>query len=525
MKKKVEERTEELEGQKHYVDSIMNSQSSIVISTDGNKLRTANKAFFDFFAVSNVEGFIEKYGDCICDTFDTTADDEFIQKMMGEEEWIEYVFARPDEIHKTIIERNNKKHIFAITSDRFEFAGEELKVAVFVDITEIEDIRKNIETILSNIMLPVLISSKKDRTILYANEYASKRFETTAENLIGLNIDNVYIRSNQEVDLIDILAKDGSIENLEEKYRTLTEQEFIGLLSVKPIVYNGEDAFIGMIVDISKQKEIEEEIRQIHEHTQSSIEYASLIQHTLIPEKELFSKYFKDHFTLWNPKDIVGGDIYLFEELRNENECLLMVIDCTGHGVPGAFVTMLVKAIERQITSKIINSNEGVSPAKILSVFNKSMKHLLKQEDTESVSNAGFDGGILYYNKREGFIKYAGAETPLFYTDSMNELKMIKGDRHSIGYKKSSVDFEFKEHVLEVEAGMQFYLTTDGYLDQNGGEKGFPFGKKRFKTVLNDNKDKPMDKQKKILLENLGAYQKTEERNDDIAIVGVKISH
>lgn len=265
------------------------------------------------------------------------------------------------------------------------------------------------------------------------------------------------------------------------------------------------------------------EVEEIHKHTKDSIEYAYLIQETLIPNNNIFKKYFEDYCTIWHPKDVVGGDIYLFEELRNENECLLMVIDCTGHGVPGAFVTMLVKAIERQITSRIINSNEIVSPANILSVFNKSMKHLLRQENVDSVSNAGFDGGILYYNKKEQIVKFSGAETPLFYFDENNTLQIIKGSRHSVGYKKSDINYEFKEHSIKVQKGMSFYLTTDGYLDQNGGAKSFPFGKKRFSKILEANKNKTFQEQRNILLNQLEEYQASEMRNDDVTLVGVKI--
>lgn len=509
--------------QKQYIDSIMNSQSNIVISTDGEKLRTANKAFFDFYKVKDVEEFLNTIGDCICDTFDASASKEFVQKMMGEEKWIEYVYNRPNEIHKTIIEKDGNKHIFTITSDRFEFAGEMLEVAVLTDITEIEAIRKNIETILSNIMLPVLITSKKDRKILYANEYASIQYEAEVEKLVGSSIDSVYTSLEQKDEILSIMSEHGYVENLEERYKTRTGREFIGLLSVKPIIYNGEDAYIGMVVDITKQKDIEEQIRQIHKHTQSSIEYASLIQHSLIPANDLFKKYFDDYFTIWHPKDIVGGDIYLFEELRNNDECLLMVIDCTGHGVPGAFVTMLVKAIERQVSAIIASdTNLEVSPAWILKYFNRTMKKLLKQEDDDAISNAGFDGAILYYNKKQNKIRFAGAELPLFYVED-EEIKMIKGDRQSIGYKKSNADYEFTEHIIDVKDGMKFYMTSDGYLDQNGGEKGFPFGRRRFQKILENYTNYSFADQQEVLLNELQEYQQDEERNDDVTIIGIKI--
>lgn len=289
--------------------------------------------------------------------------------------------------------------------------------------------------------------------------------------------------------------------------------------AVEELSANLEKKVVERTLDLEQAKE---KIEEIHKLTKDSIEYASLIQHALIPNSDSFDIYFKEHFALWKPKDIVGGDIYLFEELRGDHECLLMVIDCTGHGVPGAFVTMLVKAIERQIVSKIVNNPDmEVSPAWILWYFNKSMKRLLRQDDKDSVSNAGFDGGILYYNKNEGVIKYAGAETPLFYFEE-DELKVIKGDRHSIGYKKSNLDYEFKEHAIEVKKGMQFYLTTDGYLDQNGGDKGFPFGKKRFQSVVNDIYKLPMNEQEVSLLKSIQKYKNGFEQNDDVTVIGLK---
>ncbi len=388
---------------------------------------------------------------------------------------------------------------------------------------EIDNQKRQIETILANILLPVLITSKENRTILYANKYAERQYETKIEDLVGASIDTVYTSFDQKDEILRQLSEKGFVENLEQDYKTFSGKEFIGLLSVKPIIYDGQEAFIGMVTDITHQKTIEEEIRTIHKQTRDSIEYASLIQHSIIPNNESFRKYFSDYFAIWHPKDVVGGDIYLFEELRNDNECLLMVIDCTGHGVPGAFVTMLVKAIERQIIAKINHDpDEVVSPANLLGVFNRSMKHLLRQEGADSISNAGFDGGILYYNKKEKIIKFSGAETPLFYMED-GEFKTIKGSRHSVGYKKSDGDFQFKEHTIEVKEGMQFYLATDGYLDQNGGHKGFPFGKRRFGNIIKEYYSESFADQQEVFLEELYEYQGDEERNDDITLIGLKI--
>lgn len=520
---KVEERTAELNDERKYIASIMNSQPNLVISSDGETLKTANRAFFNFYGVKDTEEFVKKYGNCICDTFDTKYADKYLQKEMCDETWLDYVYKNPNELHKAMIVQNGNRYIFTVTADKFIFKGEELKTAVFTDITDLEKIREEIELILSNILLPILITSKKRRKILYANKHAQIQYEKPLNEIIGSDIDDIYTIQGQHYHILDAIKKDGKIENSEEQFKTWSGKEFTALLSVTPIRYKDEEAFIGMVTDITKQKRIEDEIRQIHKHTKSSIEYASLIQHAIIPDDITFKKYFDDYFTLWEPKDIVGGDIYLFDELRTDNECMLMVIDCTGHGVPGAFVTMLVKALERQVSALIsTDPNFEVSTAWILEYFNKTMKHLLKQEDETSISNAGFDAAILYYNKKKNIVKFSGAELPLFYVQN-NEFKMIKGDRHSIGYKKSNADFKFKEHTIDIDSDMRLYLTTDGFIDQNGGEKGFPFGKKRLKGLIEANYEKTFEEQKSIFMESLKEYQKDEERNDDVTFVGIKV--
>jgi serine phosphatase RsbU (regulator of sigma subunit) len=281
-----------------------------------------------------------------------------------------------------------------------------------------------------------------------------------------------------------------------------------------------------LINNLSVEKEqaikLKELANEANKRITESIEYASLIQDALIPDDETFGKYFQGFFTLWSPKDVVGGDIYFFDELRNKDECLLMIIDCTGHGVPGAFVTMLVKAFERQTVAEIRNSDKTVNTANLLGVFNRDMKRLLKQESIDSISNAGFDGAIIYYNKKDRIIKFAGAETPLFYIED-EELKMIKGNRYSVGYKKCSMDHEYEEHTIEVKEGMQFYLTTDGYIDQNGGDKAFPMGNKSFKNIINKYHGETMADQRKFFLDELQEYQRKEERNDDVTLIGFKI--
>ncbi|MEA3289323.1 MAG: SpoIIE family protein phosphatase [Campylobacterota bacterium] len=285
------------------------------------------------------------------------------------------------------------------------------------------------------------------------------------------------------------------------------------------------DEVVNVVVfnDITEIETMHQEIDLMHTNIKDSINYASLIQQSLIPDRMLFEKYFEDSFTIWEPKDIVGGDIYLFDELRNEDECLLLTIDCTGHGVPGAFVTMLIKAIERQVISHIKNNDFiEVSPAWILNYFNKTIKILLKQDNKEAMSNAGFDGHVLYYNKALKKVKYSSARSQIFYIQN-NEIKIIKGDKHSVGYKDSDALYEFTEYEIDVSQPTSLYILSDGYIDQLGGDKNISFGKKRLQRLLEEVQDMNMKQQQDIILNALRDYQGDNERQDDITFIALKV--
>ena len=159
-------------------------------------------------------------------------------------------------------------------------------------------------------------------------------------------------------------------------------------------------------------------------------------------------------------------------------------------------------------------------------IFKRSLKKLLKQESNDSISNAGWDGGIIYYNKKDKILKFSGAETPLIYIDEKGDFQSVKGNRYSVGYKKCDPNYEYKETIIPVVSGMKFYCTTDGYLDQNGGKKDFPFGKKRFGNIIKENHTESMADQQELFLYEMSIYEKmvkNNDRNDDMTVIGFTI--
>ena len=277
-----------------------------------------------------------------------------------------------------------------------------------------------------------------------------------------------------------------------------------------------------VFTDITELENIKNKVVSINKFMKESIEYASLIQKSIIPSNELLKNFFQDFFVIWEPKDIVGGDIYLYEKI-NDYESIVMVIDCTGHGVAGAFLTMLVKAVERQILSEILTQNTKISTANILKKFTTSMQYLLKQNNEKTDVNLGFDGMVLYINKKENEVKFSSSEVPLFYVDKNMDINKIKADRSIMSVRNRNGDYNFSEHTIKLEGNMKFYLTTDGFIDQNGGDKGFPFGKNRFSQIIENTKHLSPSRQEKQFKSELSAYQGNEERNDDITLVCFEI--
>lgn len=256
-----------------------------------------------------------------------------------------------------------------------------------------------------------------------------------------------------------------------------------------------------------------------HKHIKDNIDYAAIIQNAILPTPQILSKYVEDAFVFWRPRDVVGGDIYFISELSSKEEILVMVIDGAGHGVSGAFVTMLVKAIEAQILTEIESSKMPPSPALILEYFNRSIKLMLKQ-DKKSKSNAGFDGGVLYLNKRTGVCKYAGAKTPLYIMKN-GVLQIIQSDKKNVGYIRTKIEQKYTEYEIEIDKGTLLYITTDGYIDQEG-EDNTRYNKKLFKNLLQKIHTKPLSEQKDDIIFTLEAFQSTTKQSDDITVMGLK---
>jgi len=307
---------------------------------------------------------------------------------------------------------------------------------------------------------------------------------------------------------INLLSK--SLDSLGVQKKLMTNNDNLSLLT------NHVNQTVTDYAIIESQRK---ELSKVNREINDSIEYASFMQEAILPSLNTLKNYSQDSFVYWKPRDIVGGDIYFVSELKSQHEVIVMVIDGVGHGVSGAFLTILVKAIETQIIARINSGKLEASPSKILQYFNRSIKTMLKQ-DKSSKSNTGFDGGILYYNKETNICKYAGAKTDL-YLIKENQLEIIKGDRKNVGFVRTKIDQEYTEHKFVIEKGHKLYITTDGIIDQEG-LNNTTYGKDKFQKLLLKNHQYPFMRQKELIKESFHIFKGSYKQSDDITIFGVE---
>ena len=301
-----------------------------------------------------------------------------------------------------------------------------------------------------------------------------------------------------------------SLDRLGIQKTLLEDDDALGILS-KNIDLTIQDY---TIIDAQRK-----ELTLINKNIQESMEYASLMQQAILPLESTLQHYSYDSFVFWKPKDTVGGDIYFLSELENREEILIMVIDGVGHGVSGAFLTILVKAIETQIIAHINSGKLEASPAKILEYFNRTIKIMLNQR-RGSKSNTGFDGGILYYNSRTNKCTYAGAKTALYIVDD-DKLEILKSDRANVGFIRTKLNQTYTQYDVTIKKGTKLYITTDGIIDQEG-EENRRYGKKQFEHLILKHSNKPFKEQKKLIEESFIHFKKQYNQSDDITVLGVQ---
>jgi serine phosphatase RsbU (regulator of sigma subunit) len=246
-----------------------------------------------------------------------------------------------------------------------------------------------------------------------------------------------------------------------------------------------------------------------------SIHYAERIQAAILPPDKHLSDYLTDHFLLYKPRDIVSGDFYW--TLEKNQKLLVAAADCTGHGVPGAFLSMLGIAS----MNEIVNRNKLLKPEKILEQLREILIKSLHQTGTRGEAQDGIEIALCVIDLKKNSLEYSGANRPLYIVRD-GEVQIIRPDRMPIGiYEQDPVPFTNQK--LGLKKGDCLYLFSDGYVDQLGGPLRKTFRVKRFRKLLVEIQDQSMEAQKQILLKNLEEWQGGVEQIDDILVMGIRI--
>jgi serine phosphatase RsbU (regulator of sigma subunit) len=243
-----------------------------------------------------------------------------------------------------------------------------------------------------------------------------------------------------------------------------------------------------------------------------SIDYASLIQQAILPRRQMAQSLGARHFVMWKPRDVVGGDFYVFR--AEGDNCLLGVMDCAGHGVPGALMTMLVRAA----VDVAITEAGASDPARILSRTDAAIRGMLADMQLPHALATNTDCGLVYVDRAAGRLLFAGAKISLYESDGV-DCREYRGARRALGDKRQG---DYASQELPLSPGRTFYLTTDGFLDQAGGEHGFGFGSTRFIQMLKTVAGLPLAAQREALEQALAQYRGDLPQRDDITILSFR---
>lgn len=269
--------------------------------------------------------------------------------------------------------------------------------------------------------------------------------------------------------------------------------------------------------EIRKQKEEveiqKEKVTALYIDLQSSIDYAQRLQETILPNDATIKKMFPDSFVFFRPKATVSGDFYWFKELGGKK--VIAAADCTGHGVPGAFMSLVGHNVLNTVTKVF------TKPSQILNNANRLAVDVLRSNDGDSYMRDGMDIALCTIDQKSMTLEFSGAHNPVYIIRN-GELIEIESDPFSIG----SYDYnekEFTNHTVQLQHDDCLYVFSDGYADQFGGPKGKKFMRKHFRKLLQDISHLPMPEQKWRLMDTLDRWQGNQEQVDDILVIGIRV--
>jgi len=371
----------------------------------------------------------------------------------------------------------------------------------------------------------IIITDAKGR-FEWINDGCTRLYGYTFKEFINIGVDILSFSSNPNMNRIlnECFSTKKSVK-YETEVKTKSNKK-IWIQSTYTPIFDKSGQIIKLIIigsDITAMKSAQKEILKKNEMIHHSISYAKTIQSAMLPSEAIISSFFSS-FIIYKPKDIVSGDFYWAVRLKNaeKNAIIVAAVDCTGHGVPGAFMSM----IGMSILNNIVKVNRIYEPARIINKLNTEIIRALRQKSTNNQD--GMDMGLIYAEEADNDkinIQYAGAKRPLIiYRNSDKTTENIKGSRRSVGGTKminATRKVSYEETKVTLLKGDVIYMFSDGYPDQNNNKRK-RFGTPTLINIISEIGTQSTDVQKQILEDKLRAWQKNEKQRDDILLMGLK---
>jgi len=323
--------------------------------------------------------------------------------------------------------------------------------------------------------------------------------------------------------LVDDRTKEIQLKNItleQQKEEILTQNEQL-IQSKEEIQAQNEEITIQKDLLFKQQKDITD-----------SIHYASKIQMAVLPARDMLHQSLPQHFILWKPRDVVSGDFYWYRRIKNYS--LIAIADCTGHGVPGAFMSMLGMSLLNEIVTRASIDSTGL----ILNNLRRRIKDMLKQEDPNSTQKDGMDMVFIAIDHDTLELQYSGAYNPLYIIRQSLDVAEVEQNIEILNSESAMLyefkadrqpvavyirEFDFSTRRFQLQSGDMLYAGSDGYADQTGGVSDKKFMSKNFKKMILGIADKSVVEQKEFLEHTLETWKNGKEQIDDILIFGLKI--
>jgi PAS domain S-box-containing protein len=359
----------------------------------------------------------------------------------------------------------------------------------------------------------------KEGKVFYINPIIESYTGYSKDAFISKSLDEVGLNESVVSSWSNILR-----EVLANKEKLATEMDFPSVMGDRVMQinaipeYNEQNLIESVLVvshDITDRKQIELEIQSKNKKITESINYAKRIQGAILPNNAIIKEIFPQSFILYKPKDVVSGDFPWF--LQRGDDMYIAAVDCTGHGVPGALISL----IGYFLLNNIVNNKEILEPGEILDMLDKGVTETLRQDSEDSSTRDGMDIALCKINLKDNTLQYAGAHRPLYFLHA-GELTEVKGDKFPIGGGQYKSRTNFTTTTLQLSTGDAVYFCSDGFPDQFGGPDNRKFSPKRIREIIVENAQSSIEAVNQAFDQEFEAWKGDEKQTDDVLMIGIK---